>query len=264
MAKFPALPIWTDALLGDTQHLSQAEFGAYMLMLIVAWRTPTCSLPNDDKYLARITRSDRNWGRIKSTILSFWTIGEDGQLRQKRLSYEHLVAAEKSAQKSEAGKTSARKRKEKLLTAVDAILHGRSNESATPNLSTISSTESSPCSDSVHASNHLFEQENSADARKRATRLAADWYPDSECRQFAENLGLDVDAVLPQFQDYWLAKPRDATKLDWNATWRSWCRREAQRADRGPGGRGGMAHGQGAPSSVAAARRAAARFKIEQ
>ena len=139
MAKFPALPIWTDALLGDTQHLSQAEFGAYMLMLIVAWRTPTCSLPNDDKYLARITRSDRNWGRIKPTVMSFWTIGEDGQLRQKRLSYEHLVAAEKSAQKSEAGKTSARKRKEKLLTAVDAILHGRSNESATPNPSTISS-----------------------------------------------------------------------------------------------------------------------------
>lgn len=72
-------------------------------MLIVAWRTPTCSLPNDDKYLARITRSDRNWGRIKPAVMSFWTIGEDGQLRQKRLSYEHLVAAEKNAQKSEAG-----------------------------------------------------------------------------------------------------------------------------------------------------------------
>src|SRR5262245_28123422 len=137
MAKFPALPIWTDALLGDTQHLSQAEFGAYLLMLIVAWRMPTCSLPHDDKSHARITRSGMDWGRIKSILMSFWTLGADGHLSKKRLTLEHLVAAEKSAQRSEAGKTSARKRKEKLLTTVEAALHGRSNKTATPNPSTI-------------------------------------------------------------------------------------------------------------------------------
>jgi hypothetical protein len=43
MAEFPALPLWTDAYLGDTRHLSQSEHGAYLLLLITAWRTPNCS-----------------------------------------------------------------------------------------------------------------------------------------------------------------------------------------------------------------------------
>lgn len=132
MAEFPALPLFTDAILGDTQHLSQAEFGAYMLMLIVAWRSPSCSLPNDDQYLARITRSTRNWHQIKPAVMSFWKLGEDNQLRQKRLSYEHLAARELRAQRSEAGKSSAQKRKERLSTVVQAVLQRGSYENSTP------------------------------------------------------------------------------------------------------------------------------------
>lgn len=132
MAENPALPLWTDALLGDTQHLSQAEFGAYMLMLIVAWRSKDCCLPDDDKYLAKITRSGANWKRMKPVVMAFWRRGEDGQLRQKRLSYEHLAVAEMRKQQSEAGKSSARKRKERLLATVEASLQREGNGKSTP------------------------------------------------------------------------------------------------------------------------------------
>ena len=38
MAEFPCLPLWTDALLGDTYHLTPAQFGAYLRLLIAADR----------------------------------------------------------------------------------------------------------------------------------------------------------------------------------------------------------------------------------
>jgi hypothetical protein len=63
-----------------------------------------------------------NWSKIKNTVLSFWALGSDDKLRQKRLSYEHLRATELRQQQSEAGKSSARKKKERLLAAVEKRL----------------------------------------------------------------------------------------------------------------------------------------------
>lgn len=52
------------------------------------------------------------------------------------------------------------------------------------------------------------------------------WEPDEQARSFAISYGLDPDKVWPQFRDYWIAKTgAGATKKDWLATWRTWCRR---------------------------------------
>jgi hypothetical protein len=65
----------------------------------------------------------------------------------------------------------------------------------------------------------------------KGSRLPEDWQPDDAARQFAVGLGLRPDAVRERFCDYWHAKAgRDAAKLDWPATWRSWCRRDADNA----------------------------------
>lgn len=110
MAEFPALPLWTDALLGDTTHLSTIEFGAYMLTLIVAWRTPDCSLPDDDQFLGRITRDPKHWPRIKARVMAFWTLGEDGRWRQKRLTKEREYVANLKKKRADAGREGAAKR----------------------------------------------------------------------------------------------------------------------------------------------------------
>lgn len=69
-------------------------------------------------------------------------------------------------------------------------------------------------------------------ASKRGTRLPEDWKPPDDVvrsmhEQFPEvNLRLEHD----QFSDYWHAKAgKDATKVDWVATWRRWIREAAQR-----------------------------------
>lgn len=96
MADFPAMPLWTDSYLADTRHLTAQEHGAYLLLLMTAWRTPDCCLPNDDKLLARYSCvTPRIWKRIKPTILDFFIL-EDERFYQKRLTKERQFVTEKS------------------------------------------------------------------------------------------------------------------------------------------------------------------------
>jgi hypothetical protein len=72
----------------------------------------------------------------------------------------------------------------------------------------------------------------------RGTRLAADWKPGEDGRKFALSLSLDLDAVTEDFRDHWLAKPGTAaTSLDWNRSFRKWCREAARRESRRPAAR---------------------------
>ncbi len=67
----------------------------------------------------------------------------------------------------------------------------------------------------------------------RGGRLPDDWQPGADDRAFATGLGLDPIAVANRFRDHWRAKAgADARKLDWSATWRNWCRRDAEGAPR--------------------------------
>lgn len=62
-------------------------------------------------------------------------------------------------------------------------------------------------------------------AQKRGTRIPADWTPDEATRTWTlDRIPERVAAVeLEKFRNYWSAKTgRDATKLDWPATWRNW------------------------------------------
>lgn len=75
MSAYPSLPLFTDAFIADTGHLSAQETGAYLMLMMVAWRSPDCRLADDDDRLARWARVDRRtWLRIKPTIMEFWTL----------------------------------------------------------------------------------------------------------------------------------------------------------------------------------------------
>ena len=99
MAEFPALPLFTDAYLADTRHLTTEEHGAYLLLMMEAWRRPDCNLPDDDRLLARLAgMSPDRWASIRDVILAFWT--RDGRRKtwtQKRLLKERSYVAQKSA-----------------------------------------------------------------------------------------------------------------------------------------------------------------------
>lgn len=107
MAEFPALPLWTDAYLGDTTHLTTIEHGAYLLLLMTAWRTRDCALPDDDRLLARYARLNaQQWKRIRPILEPFFLI-ESGVWRQGRLTDERGAVERHRLQQSEKGKAGA-------------------------------------------------------------------------------------------------------------------------------------------------------------
>ena len=74
-------------------------------------------------------------------------------------------------------------------------------------------------------------EDTRADAR-RAHRLPPDFALPAEWIDDARQIKPDWPASKPAevfeaFRDYWSSKSgKDATKTDWRATWRNWCRRE--------------------------------------
>jgi uncharacterized protein YdaU (DUF1376 family) len=70
MAQAPVMPLFTDALIGDTTHLSTEQFGAYVLILIATWRNNGKALPDDDKRMAHICRiSVARWRKSMRPVL---------------------------------------------------------------------------------------------------------------------------------------------------------------------------------------------------
>lgn len=131
MAAFPAMPLYTDAYLADTRHLTTEEHGAYLLLLMCAWRNAGCELEDDNKSLARITGlTPARWRRLRCRLETFFVI-EDGKWRQRKLSAVHDDVAARVARNrvngARGGRALAAKRKQrkdrpgsKAVTAPDS------------------------------------------------------------------------------------------------------------------------------------------------
>ena len=105
------LPLFGSDYLADTSHLTTEEHGAYLLLMMAAWRQEDCGLPLDDKKLSRIAGlSARKWAQIRETILEFWHVKE-GRIYQSRLLKERGYAH----QKSESNRNAAKVRWEKQV-----------------------------------------------------------------------------------------------------------------------------------------------------
>jgi uncharacterized protein YdaU (DUF1376 family) len=107
VADFPALPLFTDAYLGDTMHLGLEEHGAYLKLLMIAWRSPDCALPDDDRRLANMLGVPlKRWCEVlRPVIAPFWLI-EGGRWRQKKLTAIRAKVASVSEKRRAAAKAS--------------------------------------------------------------------------------------------------------------------------------------------------------------
>lgn len=64
---------------------------------------------------------------------------------------------------------------------------------------------------------------------QRSSRIPPDFGMTPERRGYAEKLKLNPIAVMEAFVDYWnAASGANARKCDWEATWRTWCRRQGE------------------------------------
>ncbi|WP_052757299.1 YdaU family protein [Sphingobium chungbukense] len=136
MAEFPSLPLFTDAYLADTMHLTTTEHGAYLLLLMASWRSPGCCLPDDDARLARYTKLTLDkWRKMRPTLEQFFRV-RDGFWHQARLQdeFQHLQSRKQNASKAglASAKAKALKRQHRDAASVDAKLQRNANENQTP------------------------------------------------------------------------------------------------------------------------------------
>lgn len=79
------------------------------------------------------------------------------------------------------------------------------------------------------SSNHSLKRSTSV---ARGTRLPPDWEPDDDLQAWTKAeqpswTPTHADKILASFKDYWTAKAgASGVKLDWDATWRNWVRKE--------------------------------------
>src|SRR6516164_3858879 len=86
MAQFPAMPLFTDAWIADTLHLSRAERGLYFDLLVLIWRTPGCKCPNDEAWLlTRLKITENSETEMLRRIISEFCISDGNRVWQKRL-----------------------------------------------------------------------------------------------------------------------------------------------------------------------------------
>ena len=84
MSQAPSMPMYWDAYLADTTHLTTEEHGAYMLLLAAMWRR-NGSIPEDDGDIARILGMTKGkWAKTKARLAGF-LIFENGEISQKKL-----------------------------------------------------------------------------------------------------------------------------------------------------------------------------------
>ncbi len=95
----PWMPLYVADYRNDTVHLSAAEHGAYLLLIMHYWSAGV--LPDDDRQLARITAmTAAEWRRARPVVQAFF---QDGW-RHKRIEEEIAKAELKHLRRQEAGK----------------------------------------------------------------------------------------------------------------------------------------------------------------
>jgi uncharacterized protein YdaU (DUF1376 family) len=94
------MPLYVGDYLGDTGHLTTAQHGAYLLLMMHYWRKG--ELPDDDSQLAKITKLPlRTWGDYRPVLQNFFHSGWkhkriDAELaRMLRVSEKRAAAGQK-------------------------------------------------------------------------------------------------------------------------------------------------------------------------
>ncbi|HJS88690.1 MAG TPA: DUF1376 domain-containing protein [Steroidobacteraceae bacterium] len=218
----PMLPWFHRDFLAATQGWTLAETGAYFLLLGAQWEMGP--LPLDKTSLAAISRtSPREFTKLWSKVSRKFVTTADGLLNRRLEEHRRDAALRRDAHRQGARKTNAKRWGGSSLS--DTLSESLS-DTLTESLSV------SPPSPSPSPSARRGEARACA-RPATATRLPDGWELTEERRQIAMQERVDPERTFAKFCDYWrAASGAKARKLDWEATWRNWCRTEA---DRSPG-----------------------------
>lgn len=98
------MPFYVGDYLADTMHLSAAEHGGYLMLILHYWKSGP--IADDDTRLAIISRMGDAWGNASSTIRAFFK-HRDGMLVHDRIDREKVEASSNKSKKVAKAKAAA-------------------------------------------------------------------------------------------------------------------------------------------------------------
>ena len=195
----PWFAFYPSDYLGDTLHLSLEQHGAYCKLMMAAYIRGG-EIPKTMPEVAQILGVHTNKAKTLWGFLAPFWYETGGGYRHKRIDKELAKALDLSEKRAEAGRLGGLANAKQLLKQNGSIPQPHSIER---------------------------KEKTSSKRKERATRLPEDWQLPETWRAWARanGNGLDLDHEAAQFRDHWVAKSgANATKVSWEATWRSWIR----------------------------------------
>lgn len=211
------MPLYIGDYLADTMHLSGPEHGAYLLLIMHYWRNGP--LPDDDKSLAAIARTDRkDWPAISETVREFFRKdATDNRLHHKRIDAE-LSAANAIVLQKRAAANARWKRQDSARNAdayADASHVHPSRISPSPSPSPKEAKQDARVNGSRHPAN------GAGPPRWPDTRIVESEgrpccngiYVDTVSEKFAEAAGLPLVPLADKTMLGWLADGYDSDEI---------------------------------------------------
>lgn len=248
--------------LGDyeaaTAHLSMLEDAVYCRMLRVYYRTER-PLPAEVRQICRLVRavSEPEREAVQQVLSDFFVLADDGW-HQDRCDEEIERYASKEPERAlrkanednrlrkhrderaalfkvitEAGEHAPWNIPIKDLRAMSERIGVPATASATPATQPETATATVPATPATATQTPAPTSQTPLPSKKHcvsAARLDRDWALPDEWGNWALTKyphwkRETVQLIAEAFRDHWCAKSgKDATKLDWEGTWRNWCR----------------------------------------
>lgn len=266
MARLDEIPFSTSAYLADTQHLSLAQHGAYLLILMTMWRAGGW-IPDDDRVLANICKSTiTKWRKIAADVRAL-LISKDGKLSQKRLLSGIENETKRFSKNAENGKAGgiAKSLKSKEPTLATATISPPQLPPVRQPVATIPNESASYTSSFLESSSDSQEGKKEGRKKTRGSVLNENWRPpDAEIVYGKSVLGLtdaQIDAAAERMKRWAIANAHRAVarKSNWGMTFRNWLDKEVN--ENGSNWKNG---GGDSREGKAPARRGFAAYALEQ
>lgn len=223
-------------------------------------QVPCASLPDDDIALSDIAgfgkRDLTQWLEAKDEVLSAWVLCSDGRWYHPTLAEVAVEAFNEREARRE------REREKKRRQRGGEKVPGDTQGDAKPVTAGVSGATIEPKAESPRGQSTKGEDKTEQKIEgsiepspmiptktksSRGTRIPWDWTASSADRAYAVSIGLSVEEIRgieEDFFDFWKAKAgAGGVKLDWAATWRTWCRRQVRGGPRGSGNSSGGTSG---------------------
>lgn len=137
MSDLPSMPLFVDDYEAATAHLTLEEDGAYNRLLRLCWRSPGCSIPDDDAWIMRRMRADEaTFQRVILPILDEFFTRKNGRVFQKRQQEEYDYVSERTEARKVAGRkggiSKAQKTKEKVSSNATVLPEQKASNALAP------------------------------------------------------------------------------------------------------------------------------------